>query len=128
MRATILIGVMLILGISLHAQSAYQPFTTDTTKGAETNYNTAGKEVNYMGLATFDFTVSHDTATVILQGSNNSWTTAYDIDTASHNSTTAANYQLCANPVTYQKYRLKKATATGDTAYYTNILFIYKKY
>lgn len=137
MKSILLICVTLVLGISLHAQQAYQVLSADTTKGAQTKYITATSECKYAGGVSFEFTLkgfaASDDITVVLQGSNDgdnglaAFTKAFDIDTVAYSNNTVVNQIMFDNPAKYKRYRLKLTGAVGDTVRVYNPLFIYKR-
>lgn len=132
MKQLLLICVMLVLGISLHAQQAYQTLSVDTVKGAQTKYFTATADVKYVGVATFDFTAkgfgTSDSCYFTLEGKNQGTTwLPVSGQTAKHGGTVAKDYQLIANPVTFINYRLKVLGKASDTCRISQPLFIYKK-
>jgi len=131
MRNLILISLLVVLGIAANAQAGYQTFTADTTKGAQTKYITSTVATPYMGLASFEFTLkgfaASDDIVVTLQGSNDSFTKVFDVDTTTYSATTVNSYVMIDNPAKYLKYRLKLVGASGDTVRVYNPIFIYKR-
>lgn len=131
MKKLFVIFLFVALGVTVNAQQGYQQFANDTTAGDSTNYTTATVNVKYNGFVTFDLTANGaaggDVVTMILQGSNDNWTTVQNMDTLTHTGDTEADYHFVDNPAEYLRYRLEKTTGAGDTAYYSNQLFIFKR-
>ena len=127
------IFMVLLFAVTLQTfgQAGYQSFAVDTIKG-DTLITTATVNVPYNGFITWDYTFTGlhagDTAYVVFQGSNNSWTTWQTISTTTLiQGTTAANQHLIDNPAQYLRYRLYKRAYEIDTTVFTNKLFIYKR-
>lgn len=126
MKLLLSILVLFITLIPVQSQHIAQIFTADTTKSTETIYYTAVKPVIlYQGIATFEFTASHDSMTAILQGRNGGivW---WDIDTANVGGSEATNYKLTDILPEYVFYRLKMAGKLEDTCYISNGRFTFK--
>lgn len=123
----------MIVAIAANAQQAYQTFTQDTTKGAETIYFTATAKVPYVGQISFegicDGFAASDDVVIILQGTNDSFATkAFNIDTIpTYSSTTPTPFILKDVPADYLYYRLKCTGAATDTVLIKNVIFQYKR-
>lgn len=124
----LVIFFILVLGNALYCtgQQYNASFPNDTTKGAQTKYVTEVKDILlYHGLATFQFTSSHDAATVYLEG-NNKGSVWFPIDTIVVSGATAVNHQFKVVNPEFVYYRLRKVGNGGDTCYFTNQRFILK--
>ena len=114
------------ISVNCFTQSINQSFTADSTHGVETKYATCASPILlYRGIGTFQFTSSHDTATVYFEG-NNKGTIWFPVDTIDITGSAAVNRRFTVVNPEYVYYRLKKVGSSGDTCYFTNQRFIYK--
>jgi hypothetical protein len=132
MRFFLTLMIVFVLGLNCSAQQFSYSFTNDSTRGAVTKYVTSVNAITlYRGIATFQFTTAHDTATIYLEGNNggsiqNGSTVWFPVDTITCSGTAAVNKRFVIINPEFIYYRLKKVGNSGDTCYFTNQRFIYK--